>query len=564
MTRHPKAINHKASFPGYSKAIRTSFGQAIWPVLAAVALTAIFVHYPTRASLASFEIAPQVSDLNGPGKATDKGGQNFQFFRFGDSYGYITLDGNLAIEPTFGAAKNFEDFGLAPAADGNNKWGLIEDKGNWVVQPALDEVRFDKLDKDVYLWGRVQAWWGKLSLSGKWLMKPRFHDFSSLGHTYYSVRYQGRTALTDENGAFLTKLEYENFGPFHLQPDGRYMAAAKQNGRWGIIDQSGQIVISPRFEYINPDFDERGFLIVTTKEKQGVLSIEDRWILKPIFAEIEFDKDVNLFFANESNIIEAAKYYYLNGKLKGRTPIERAYKQAADNPAGFMTCKRVGNRTTLGYCSPKGKFLSPYNFQENFSFNESLMASVKINGKWGYLDSSLALAIPAIYDDVYSFDVSGWATVKLNGQWGLIDKAGNWLIKPTMDESISSADNKKGLFWAKYQGKYGLIDKTQKWIYPPKLDEHHYFGDNNYAWASQNGLWGLMDTKGAWFLEPKYDSIGDKYPNKLQEVAYKGKYAMVDNLGALIAWNEEACGKNAVRNSKNILIWPKDLPVGCK
>src|ERR1019366_1426959 len=67
------------------------------------------------------------------------------------------------------------------------------------------------------------------------------------------------------------------------------------------------------------------------------------------------------------------------------------------------------------------------------AFNEGLCA-VKKDGKWGYIDTSGHLAIPAQFDSAGPF-VEGLATVKLGSQVGFIDKTGQYAINPQFPEA---------------------------------------------------------------------------------------------------------------------------------
>ena len=51
------------------------------------------------------------------------------------------------------------------------------------------------------------------------------------------------------------------------------------------------------------------------------------------------------------------------------------------------------------------------------------LASVKLNGKWGFIDKTGKEIVPCKYDWVGSFSEL-LTMVKLNGQWGYIDKTG--------------------------------------------------------------------------------------------------------------------------------------------
>ncbi|WP_197739841.1 WG repeat-containing protein [Pedobacter sp. BS3] len=52
------------------------------------------------------------------------------------------------------------------------------------------------------------------------------------------------------------------------------------------------------------------------------------------------------------------------------------------------------------------------------------LAPVKLNGKWGYVDTTGKEVIPFIYDLAYYFKKDGKAKVMLNGNWIYIDKTG--------------------------------------------------------------------------------------------------------------------------------------------
>ena len=70
-----------------------------------------------------------------------------------------------------------------------------------------------------------------------------------------------------------------------------------------------------------------------------------------------------------------------------------------------------------------GRVVIPAKYDDALSFSEGL-ASVKINGKWGFIDKTDTMVIPAKYD--YAEDFSdGKAFVKLNGRWFYIDRNGN-------------------------------------------------------------------------------------------------------------------------------------------
>src|SRR6218665_1119163 len=72
-----------------------------------------------------------------------------------------------------------------------------------------------------------------------------------------------------------------------------------------------------------------------------------------------------------------------------------------------------------------------------FCTSETLLAPVKIDGKWGYIDKSGKIAINPQFDFAWEFQ-EGLAVIQFgdkNGfdKWGYIDKTGEIVIEPQFD-----------------------------------------------------------------------------------------------------------------------------------
>ena len=129
-----------------------------------------------------------------------------------------------------------------------------------------------------------------------------------------------------------------------------------------------------------------------------------------------------------------------------------------------------------------------YDFAEYFIEG---LASVFLNGKWGYIDKSGKEVIPLKYDYVYYFS-EGLAVVKLDGKCGYIDKSGKEVIPLKYDDAL---DFDEGLAPVKLNGKWGYINKSGKEVIPLKYDYVCYFS-NGQASAMLNWEWGYIDKQG--------------------------------------------------------------------
>ena len=85
-----------------------------------------------------------------------------------------------------------------------------------------------------------------------------------------------------------------------------------------------------------------------------------------------------------------------------------------------------------------------------------------INGKWGFIDKSGTLVIPARYDDARSFH-EGLAGVQINDKWVFIDKSGTLVIPVRYDYVFNNNGVfgfKNGKAMVELNGRKFYIDKN--------------------------------------------------------------------------------------------------------
>ena len=74
------------------------------------------------------------------------------------------------------------------------------------------------------------------------------------------------------------------------------------------------------------------------------------------------------------------------------------------------------------------------------------------------VEAEVQYAIKPQFEGARPFS-EGLASVKIDGKWGFIDKVGQYVINPQFD-FISVVFDSEGLAWVKISGKYGYISKS--------------------------------------------------------------------------------------------------------
>lgn len=211
-------------------------------------------------------------------------------------------------------------------------------------------------------------------------------------------------------------------------------AKGNMNHTAGYIDETGEVVIAPRFDLAR-DFSE-GLAYVEVDEK-GFRGFIDR--------------------AGKSVV-------------KVDAP---AAKDFHEGLAAVGTGKQGGE---WGYIDRSGSVvIKRHSFADDFSEG---LAGVAVNGRYGFINKQGVMVISARFDvraagrhpevPVSSGRFSeGLACVRVRGLYGYIDKKGDFLISPQFSHA---QDFSEGLAWVTTDGKtnvvnkVGWVDKSGRWV----------------------------------------------------------------------------------------------------
>ena len=229
------------------------------------------------------------------------------------------------------------------------------------------------------------------------------------------------------------------------------------------------------------------------------------------------------------------KRFEKNGKYgfkvasMGEIIIPLKYDFAAPFSEGLASVKLNGK---WGFIDKTGKEVIPLKYDAAGDFSEGLVdvrLNGILNGKFSFIDKTGKEAIPLKYDDAGSFS-EGLAVVRIGsrygGKYGYIDKTGKEVIPLKYDDACGFSE---GLANVKLNGRYGFIDKTSKEVIPLKYDAAGNFSDG-LARVKLNGKWGYVDKTGKEVIPLKYDDAW-LFSEGLASVKLNGKWGFIDKTG---------------------------------
>ncbi len=228
--------------------------------------------------------------------------------------------------------------------------------------------------------------------------------------------------------------------------------------------------------------------------------------------------------------------------LKGETILEAKYKRCSEfSKEGLAPVFEPGTKKSY-FINLKGEELpleiKDYKLFIVFLTNvpkgfEDGMALVSCKDKWGYIDPSGKLVIPAKYDYASDFD-GGYSIAQLGKDFIVLDKQG--IEHPVKADVKDVKKFSEGFapFTAKNKGM-GFIDVNGEIVIPANYDNVGYFKAGLAYARTNDGKIGYINSKGEWVIPAQFE-VGKNFDPEtgLALVRTKGEFAYVNKSGELL------------------------------
>jgi hypothetical protein len=162
------------------------------------------------------------------------------FFSKKERWGFINTSGKIVILPQFLSVGNFYN-GKTRARNSNNLIGLINEKGEWILDPAYNVIKdFDKVS------GLARAKkgdsWFYINENGEEFT----FDISEISDDFREGLARGRKGelfgFFNNKGEWVIEPQFQDTRDFK-----NGYAGAKSGDLWGLIDKKGNWIIKPSF-----------------------------------------------------------------------------------------------------------------------------------------------------------------------------------------------------------------------------------------------------------------------------------------------------------------------------
>ncbi len=326
---------------------------------------------------------------------------------------------------------------------------------------------------------------GFKNTSGKIIIPAIYDKVASFNEGRAMVSKNNLFGYVDEKGNEIVPIQYQDVDLWFYHG----VALVKKYNQWGLVDSNGNTLVSPQYDEISPSnlFREHvKWLTVQKKDKYGLIDERGKLILPLNYEAIE-------------NYADSFFYVRQNGKV---SLLDRQLKT-----------------------------LLPFTYEhiDYETFIQKNKASVKLNGKWGYIDNNGREILAVKYDNLYGFS-EGLFAVELDHKVGFVDLKGNVVIPLQYERAQAFSE---GLAAVRKNGKFGFIDKTGKKI----IDFNYsfvYSFSQGLAAIEKNNKWGYIDRKGNLVIPCIYDNAKYFETNGKAKVYLGHKWGLINKKGAVV------------------------------
>ncbi|MDR0325118.1 MAG: WG repeat-containing protein, partial [Oscillospiraceae bacterium] len=437
-------------------------------------------------------------------------------------YGLMNQSGDFVVQPIYDSISNIDNGFITVGIDG--KYGLIDQAGMIKLPIEYDYIESSNEPKNVR---KVLKNWksGLIDQTGSLILPAEYDWTSDFVNGTAIVSKGNQYGLIDATGAFVIVI-------------GKYNGISRiDNGQLFVNDGGTYKIVTDRdvhvrtFAYDMVESFGKGLLRVRdgTTWKIGVVDYGDNLIL-----EIEHDWIYTCSVSDDRAIVRNGGIYSLIN-LSG-TEIKQLsfdFYSANDFQGGVAFVSYNGTYNLLR--ASDGELVFPAKWYDQIQILAHGLAVVTDGDKTGLIDSSSgSFVLPlSYYQRLYSssddYDLL-WIE-KDNGDVLFV----NLITKAVFD--LSSYDYassfRDGLVNVEKDGKMGVVDNTGAVVIPLEYDSFQGFYYDGLACVKKDGKWGFINKSNTAVVPIIYDYVG-WFNDGIVLVIKDGKKGFVDETGSVV------------------------------
>ena len=422
----------------------------------------------------------------------------------------------------------------------NNKWGVIDETGNYVVDPSYAEMivipnskigvfictydinyetgeyktkALNEKNKEIFTeYSKIEAIqnidttgnlsydqdvlkvqkdgkYGLINFSGKEIIPTDYEEITAISgvKNSYKIKKDGKYGIVNNEGNIVVEPKYADIDT--LGKDNKSGFIVKdETGKYGLINYSNNQVLEIKYDGIEKVFGNNLY-VVTVDGKQKVVNKENTDVLTS-----DFDSIKQILSSQENAVIyvKSNKYGVMN--LSGEVLIDAQYEDLKETKVGTFIAKKADK---YGIISSENQEKLAFEYT-SIVYNEKadIYITEDSNLNSNILNSNLETKLTGILLELN--EAKGYLKLRIDDEY----KYYNFKFEEKQESDIFP---NRTLFLSKKDGKYGYVDKDGKVVVDYIYDDATEQNDYGYVAIKKDGRWGSIDSKGNIVQEPTYN-----------------------------------------------------------
>lgn len=421
----------------------------------------------------------------------------------------------------------------------DNKWGVINSKGEIVIDPSYEEmVTVPDSKKDVFLCiydvnydtgeYKTKALNSKneeIFTNYEQIETIQNNDASDnvwIESNVLKVKKDGKYGIINLAGKELTTCKYEEITAIQGIKNA---IKVKENGKYGVIDNEGNQIVEPKYadvDCLGTD-NKSGYIVKSEDGKYGIVDYSrgvvidlkyesiskvygnNMYVVKENGKEILIKKDgttvlengydtIKGISKNGENIIIMKDGKYGEISINGDKVIEPQYEDLKEAKTGILVVCKDGK---YGIIDIQNQIKTELKYSKiDYDEKADIYIAEKTDFSNDIIDETFTVKVSGILTDIN--DEKGYLKIKQGDEY----KYYNFKFEEKTDKDINPNNT---LFLSKKDGKYGFVDKNGNvvvdYIYDDATEQNSY----GFAGIKKDGKWGSINDKGEVTQEPTYN-----------------------------------------------------------
>ena len=435
----------------------------------------------------------------------------------------------------------------------NDKWGVINSKGETVVEPEYSlMIVIPDNKKEVFICnelGEDNTIKTKVINANKSQLFTEYNTVEVIDNVdsekniwfesnVLRVSKDGKYGLIDLDGKELSACIYDKIEAIKGVKDSLLI---QKDGKIGLANNQGDVIIECEYASITALTDKYtdGYIVKNGEGKLGVISVNKEQLLECKYEEIKH------VCGNDMYVVKEDGKWKITNKA-GDKSIDIDYADVTYISSDLIIAKSGDNFGIFG-TDKSEKVKAEYQSIE-FAFSDNFIA--KKADKYGVINSAGEELVPFEYSDISVNEKANCLFAKKtdDNNTYLIDR--NHEVKVTgtdiqvLDGFIRAKVNDEYKFYnfkfeektnrdvyenhtlyvAKNNGKYGLVNRDGTLVVQYEYEDITEQNDYGYVAIKKDGKWGVIDQYGNTIVEPKYEF------SDISKVIFIGKWHSNENV----------------------------------